>query len=415
MASLTYSSALIFLAVAFVLMYKTIRVPNFALGTMMTFGAFTAYIGTKLLQLPPLLVYPVSFFTGMFLMFIISITVIEPLIRRNRTSVEIALATIGLGILLEGLAQIGDKWIQNVTHRVYSAIMLVEYNYRIGEIRSAFIVSTLLAFALFVFITRFKDTGFGLRIMAEWENEKLAQIQGINTVRDRVVIWVLAGGLAGLAGGISVMWFHITSLSGSWIMMSVFAAALIGGFDSIRGAVIGGLVEGLAEILGTSWGQGIIGVWVGEWRSMIPTIVIVVMLSFAPNGLFGNDIKEEKRLLAVWERLNKGLVLAVILIAVIGGSLYIHTCDVNKAAAKRDVIASFSGYGLEMKPMNKSVTRFDIGNLTSFRGVLENLNINKVYVDTSGSEVTFYYIRNDKYWTSTVRLKYRWLCQYEAQ
>ena len=68
-----------------------------------------------------------------------------------------------------------------------------------------------------------------------------------------------------------------------------------------------------------------------------------------------------------------------------------------------------------MKPMNRSVTRFDIGNLTSFRDVLDNLNINKVYVDTSGSEVTFYYIRNDKYWTSTVRLRYRWLCQYEAE
>ena len=157
MAAFTYGSALIFLAVAFVLMYKTIRVPNFALGTMMTFGAFTAYISTTLLQLPPLLVYPVSFLTGTLMMFIISIAVIEPLIRKNRTSVEIALATIGLGILLEGLAQIYDKWIQNVMHRAFSAVMLVQYNYRIGEIRSVFIVSTLLAFALFLVNIRFKD------------------------------------------------------------------------------------------------------------------------------------------------------------------------------------------------------------------------------------------------------------------
>ncbi len=135
----------------------------------------------------------------------------------------------------------------------------------------------------------YRNTGFGLGFRAFIENRELAQVQGINTDKIRVIIWTFAGGLAGLAGSIMVMRFHVTAMMGSYVMMAVIAAALLGGMKSHRGAVIGGLLVGLSDILLVSWGQRIIGVWFGEYRFLTSFSIIVIVLCLNPNGILGSD------------------------------------------------------------------------------------------------------------------------------
>ena len=119
MAAFTYASALILLTEAFYLTYKSTKVPNFALGTIMTCGAYVAFSSKKFFNLPVYLGCPIAFLSGALLMFIICSIIIEPLFKRGRSLVEITLATIGLEILLEALIQIYDKYIQNLRTNIF--------------------------------------------------------------------------------------------------------------------------------------------------------------------------------------------------------------------------------------------------------------------------------------------------------
>lgn len=411
MAAFTYASALILLTEAFSLMYRLTKVPNYALGTLMTIGSYTTYTSKHILHNPLYLGFPAAFLVGSILALIISTFIIEPLMRKGRSLVEMTLATIGLGILLEALIQIYHKYIK-VPH---TNIMLRQYDFKIGEIYSVFPASAILAISSFLLIRHiFKSTRFGCSVRAVLDNVELAQVQGINPTRSRKGIWVLAGGLAGLSGAIMTMWFHLTPISGSWIMISIIAAALLGGIDSYKGAFIGGFLTGLGEIMLVTWGQSIIGVWVGEFRIVLPVMVIVLVLMFAPNGLFGSDIVQDG--LVSRYRLTKAnrkyLMIASILL-IVCGSLFTHTCNVNKAKVRDEVIQGFSGYDLEVREMDRSVTRFNVGNLTVFKNTVERLNISRVYMEPKG--VTFYYIRNDVYWVTNVRFKRVGLCRFEVE
>jgi hypothetical protein len=85
---------------------------------------------------------------------------------------------------------------------------------------------------------------------------------------------------------------------------------------------------------------------------------------------------------------------------------------VNKAKAKYEAIQGFSGFDLEVREIDHSVTRFNLGNLTVFKNTIERLNISRVYMEPNG--VTFYYIRNDVYWVTNVRFKRIGLCRFEV-
>ena len=71
------------------------------------------------------------------------------------------------------------------------------------------------------------------------------------------------------------------------MITSIMAASLLGGFNNIYGAIIGGLGIGFSEILLTFWGQQVLGAWVGEYRPIIPMIVLVAVLLIEPEGLSG--------------------------------------------------------------------------------------------------------------------------------
>ena len=149
MATLTYSAALILLSEAFHLMYGSTKVPNFALGTICGFGAYAAYTCKEVFNLPVYLGAPVSFLIGALLALIMSLMVIEPLIKRGRTLVEMTLATLGLRVLFEAFNGIYDYYLQTLLNRRFSAVMQRQYDFRVGEISGVFLVSALLAFSSF--------------------------------------------------------------------------------------------------------------------------------------------------------------------------------------------------------------------------------------------------------------------------
>jgi branched-chain amino acid transport system permease protein len=347
-------------------------------------------------------------------MLIFGIIVLEPIFKKGRSIVEMTLATMGWGILNEGLIQIYHEYIK-VPH---TNIMLKQYDFSIGEINGIFPIASIIAVSSYLILRHIsKNTRFGYSIRSVWENSELAQSQGVNPTKEGLIIWVLAGGYAGLAGGIMTMWFHITPISGSWIMTAVFASALLGGIDNLGGAFIGGLLVGLGEIMLVTWGQYSIGVWVGEYRPLISLLTIVFVLSFAPNGLFGTDIVENSwRRGAFWRRINKKYLLVSIVLLMVLGAVFVNTCNVNRERVREDVFSEFSDYGLEVGDIERGGTRFRLENITVFKNRIVGWNISKVFVEPydSGNDFTFFFIRNGNYWTTSVRLEHYGLCKFKA-
>jgi branched-chain amino acid transport system permease protein len=130
-------------------------------------------------------------------------------------------------------------------------------------------------------------TKIGVAMRATAEDPELASVLGININQIQIFSWFLTGGLACVAGAMIPMWFQATTTSGAAIITSIMAGSLLGGFDSVYGAVVGGFLVGLSEVMLTTWGGQIIGVWVGEYRPLIPMIFLVSVLLIEPDGLQG--------------------------------------------------------------------------------------------------------------------------------
>lgn len=412
-AAFTFASAITILAQAFTLTYKTTKIPNFSQGIVMISGSYVTYASTKALGLHYLLAYPLAFVAGALVSTVISLLVIEPLLSRKRGLVLITLATMGVGIVGENLIKVFAFWAEDTFQGEWLVLHLHESYPIIGELSGTDLAANILAF-LSIFFIRWmsRSTSTGVHFRALEENIELAQVQGLNPRHLRFIVWALAGGLSGLAGAIMVTRFHLGASSG-WVIWSIFAAVLLGGMDSLQGAVVGGLVVGLSEILLVSWGQSIFGVWVGEFRFLLPLSIIVLVTGLKPNGLLGSDLDLPSSGLLL--KLNKNLVVLG-LIFLIGGGLVMNTVFVrNRIAVREELMDEFSGYDLIVKERDKKFTSFHLRNFTVFKAKLEELGITTVYVKPftdSSMTFTFYYERSNIVWRTSVRLEFFGFFQY---
>jgi branched-chain amino acid transport system permease protein len=105
----------------------------------------------------------------------------------------------------------------------------------------------------------------------------------------------LGGGFAGIAGALMSLWFQGDPNLGPMLIPSIFAASIAGGFLSIYGAIAGGILVGLTEVLGTRFLAGEFGAWLIAYRPLIPLIFIVVTLFLAPKGLAGINWSKLRR------------------------------------------------------------------------------------------------------------------------
>lgn len=145
-----------------------------------------------------------------------------------------------------------------------------------------------------------KKTKFGIAVRASTENPDLSGTVGINVNAVYGVAWMIAGGLAGVAGALMALWFLGDPNLGPLLLPSIFAASIAGGLMSIFGAVAGGLLVGLAEVLGTRFLAGELGSWLIAYRPLIPLIIIAVTLLFVPNGIAGIDWSKLRS--KIWHR-----------------------------------------------------------------------------------------------------------------
>jgi len=258
------------------LIFGVLRIINFAHGAVMMLGMYASYWLWVWLGVDPylsvLLTAPAFFVLGMG----IQRVVIEP----NRAAAEHnqLLLTLGLALFLENLALVlwqGDFRTLRVPYANASFVIgdaLVEVS-RLVAAGGA----VLIALALFVFLRR-TDVGKAIRALSE-EREG-AMLVGIDVARIRAIAFGIGSACVAVAGALITPFFYIAPDVGESFNIMAFVVVVLGGMGNFIGALVGGLIVGLAESLGAA-------LLPGSLKQLVVFVIFVLVLLFRPEGLFG--------------------------------------------------------------------------------------------------------------------------------
>jgi len=294
--AIIYASLLALLSIGLTLTYITTRVPNFAHASFATIGIYIALIATRVWDTSPYIAIPIAFVISGIVAVALYTFILKPLIRKGASQAIQMVATLAFDLVMIAMLNITADFIvktYQVTSREFS---LRSYDAEfLGFPLIVFVAPITIAILAITLHIMLRKTKFGIAMRASTENSDLAGIVGINVKLVYGVSWLLGGGIAGIAGALMSLWFQGDPSLGPLLIPSVFAASIAGGFLSIYGAIDGGLLVGLTEVLGTRFLAGEFGSWLIAYRPLIPLVFIVVTLLLAPRGLAGINWSKLRR------------------------------------------------------------------------------------------------------------------------
>lgn len=288
MAAIVYACEITILSIGFTLTYLTAKIPNFAHGTYAGFGIYVTYTMTKIFGINPYLSFPLAFILGGSIGVVVYILVIGVLTRIGGGAIVLTISTLAIQIFLTAILYIYAYWIRDIYRTYTLQFILKEWDFEYLGMPGIFYVSLFIVVGTVIVLHHFlTKTRLGVSMRAVAEDPELASVLGINVYRTQLYSWFLTGALAALAGSMYPMWFQAMPGSGALIITSIMAGSLLGGMENVYGAIFGGFSVGLSEILLTKWLQGIFGIWVGEYRPLVPMFFLIAVLLIQPRGLQG--------------------------------------------------------------------------------------------------------------------------------
>ena len=267
------------IALSLVLIWRGTRLLNYAQGGM---AMFTTYVAIEVVYRTGSYWagFVVALAAGVVLGAVCQLSVIRPTM--NKPPLNAVIVTIGLLILLEGLAGIFFGGQYRSFPAAFSITGLRIGTTPIGVSRfDVFVVAAVLVTTL-ALAAAFKYTSTGLRMRAAAFNATIARLSGIRVARMLTIGWALAGLLGALAGVLVSPSTFLYPNSMDAIFVFGFTAAVIGGLDSPVGAVVGGLLLGIA----LSYVAGYLGSKGSDLTSLVALGILVVVLMIRPDGLF---------------------------------------------------------------------------------------------------------------------------------
>jgi branched-chain amino acid transport system permease protein len=265
------------LALAIVLIYKSTRVFNFAMGEMLALGGFVLYLFMATLHFPVWLATACTAVTALVVGAAIERLALRPLI--GQPILAAIMATLALSLMLKGImfAVWGSPLIS------YPEKVLPGKATNFGDI---FISNELLwtffiSIGVFVAMTLFfRFTKIGLFMRATAEGHDIAQASGINVERIFSFTWAIAALIAATSGIMLGNRFGLGVTTLPVVAVKAFPAVLFGGLESVTGAIVGGLIVGVIESL--------MGGYIDPMYSELsPYVILLLVLLFRPEGLFG--------------------------------------------------------------------------------------------------------------------------------
>jgi len=283
-----YANLLVLLSTGFTLTYLTAKIPNFAHATFAGIGIYVTFTVLRIWKLNPYIAAPLAFMMGAGLGAFLYVVVIGTLKKYGATLVSLTISTLAIEIIVLAIINIYADYVRNTMGLISRMFMFRYADFEFMDLPGVLIVSTALAGLLILgFHLILTKTKFGISMRATIEDTALASVLGVNVELVSTISWFLTGGLAGLAGSLLPLWLQGSPLTGERILISVMASSILGGISSIYGAILGGYLIGLTEVLATVALMDTLGAWVSAYRLLIPLTVMAMVLLKAPRGFVG--------------------------------------------------------------------------------------------------------------------------------
>ncbi|MGE0845394.1 MAG: branched-chain amino acid ABC transporter permease [Flavobacteriaceae bacterium] len=277
-AGLATGSLYALVALGLVLIYKTQDVVNFAHGEILMVGAFIGYTAYEILDLPYALAFLVSVVLGGVLGAIIERTAFRRLAHHHH--ITLAMVTVGLSFALRGSARVPFGMDIYTLPPIFSGTAPIRMGNTIISPHSLVTLAITAAITVGLFMM-FAWTKIGKQMRATQQNIIGAAIVGINTGKIFSYTWALSAAIGAAAGMLAAPVSLLYPDMGAGFLLKGFAAAVLGGFESVVGAIVGGLLVGLIEIL--------FGAYVSTaFQHISAFVIIIVVMFFRPHGLFGH-------------------------------------------------------------------------------------------------------------------------------
>ena len=291
-----FASLLALLSIGLTLTYLTTRVPNFAHASFATICMYIALITSRVWETSPYFAIPIAFAISGVVAVAMYTFILKPLIRKGASQAIQMVATLAFDLIMIAILNITADYIVKTFQVTSREFTLRSYDAEfMGLPLIVFVAPAVVIILAITLHIMLKKTKFGIAMRAVTENPDLSGTVGINVKLVYGVSWLFGGGLAGIAGALMSLWFQGDPNLGPQLIPSIFAASIVGGFLSIYGAIAGGLLVGLTEVLGTRFLAGELGSWLIAYRPLIPLVFIVVTLLLAPRGLAGINWSKLRR------------------------------------------------------------------------------------------------------------------------
>jgi branched-chain amino acid transport system permease protein len=268
-------------ALGFVIIYKATDVFNFAQGELMTLGAFICYLFIVQLHIPIIWAFLLTFLATALIGMVTEEIFLRPMVGEPIFSV--IMITVGLSVLLKGIIGLSwgymiKKFPDFVSENPLSLAGIV-----ISPLHLITIIVT--AFLIVAFAAFFKFSKIGIAMRAVASDQDASLLMGISVRKMFGLSWSIAAVVAGI-GGILLSSITILHPSSSFVGIKVFPAVVLGGMDSIVGAILGGIIIGLVENIAGGYIDPIVG---GGVKEITAFVVLLAILMIRPYGLFGKE------------------------------------------------------------------------------------------------------------------------------
>ncbi len=267
-------------ALSFVLIYKATETVSFVQGEIMMLGAFGGVAGMALLGFPYWLAVLGSIAALALFGLMVERSVIRPIL--GQSAVSVIMLTIGVGYVIRSLiTMIPD--VGTETHALPAPYKDRIWNFAelvVSAEQLVVIAVTAVLCALLYLLFRYNKVGIAMQAVSQ--NQLAAYYMGIPVKRLNGIVWALAAAVAAVAG-LLLAPITLVHVNMGLIGLKAFPAAVVGGFGSLPGAIVGGLVIGIVEAMA--------GFYLPDgFKDAAPYLVVLLMLAIKPNGLFGETL-----------------------------------------------------------------------------------------------------------------------------
>jgi branched-chain amino acid transport system permease protein len=266
------------IGIGLTIIFGVMRIINFAHGDLLMVGMYMTYFLYTMLHVDPFLsifiTIPLMFLYGAFLQKFVINRVLSALPQNQ------ILLTIGLGLIMSNTMMLAFTSDYKILTTKYSSSSVKLLGISIS---SPLVISFAITIAITLALTWFfRETNTGQAIRATAQDRDAATLMGINVRKMSIIAFGLGAALAGTAGALIAPTYYIFPQVGSVFTLKAFVITVLGGMGSVTGAMMGGVLIGIAESIG--------GAYLGSgWKEVVVFVLFLLVLLFKPSGLRGKS------------------------------------------------------------------------------------------------------------------------------